>query len=543
MAPMMPKAKPNDKPEALRQVKKACPVKDKMASAVAKRTASAGAKQASAVAKQSKEQRKGQVSVDARDDEPSPISEPATGKTRQVQAPDDDSSYYSESYSESDRRSPSGGDKDGAKFRGADVGRSSSSSPSPSPFRPPKRKSPRRSRSRGRGRSRDKAPRAKKKHSASGSAVVEPPRATSSKGAAVSESSCLSKKYKGSSVANNPVVEADAEEHASGEKSPKRRPAVADSETEDDRCYERAVAAQFMYDVDKKEKQIYRNRGTETEDQWKSRGRCKELNLPTSTWTVDKDADPDEIEAHLHGDEAKRPFATVIFVDKTAEERSAAFDRLCELARRQRAGETEKSENELAKRMAVFRIGKKKRTYFFLVLHRHWVVHGMYDDHKFKQYMFDAEHSLLRFGTIHLELKQDRQSAPGVCIGVVCVPRGTSDVDDILFRPHAEALAEWTSSERHDFVIVQAGKDVSPAVWKDFATASHARYMHPVYQPLLVKQPPAVAVAAHGPAVAVDRPSFWQSLIFLYGKYRALMIPPLGMLQAYEPGACVFVLS
>ena len=167
----------------------------------------------------------------------------------------------------------------------------------------------------------------------------------------------------------------------------------------------------------------------------------------------------------------------------------------------------------------------------------------MYDDHKFKPGMFDGEHRLLRFGTIHLRLKQDRQSAPGVCIGIVCVGRGTSDVDDILLRPHTEALAEWTSAERHDIVIVQTGKDVSPAVWKDFATASHARYMHPVYQPLLEKQPPAVAVAAHGPAVAVDLPRFLASMIFVYGKSRALIIPPLGMLEAYEPGACVFVLS
>ena len=362
MAPvMMTKAKPEQKPPALRQGKNGCPVRNKKASAVAKHTASAGAKQASAVAKQSKEQRKGQVSVDARDDEPSPSAEPATGKTRQVQAPDDDS-YYTESYEESASRSPSGDDKDCAKFRGADVG-SSSSSPSPPPFRP---KKPRRSRSRGRGRSRDKAPRAKKTQSASGSAVVEPPRATSSKGSAVSEPFCRAKKHKDSAVANNPVVEADAEEHASEEKSPERRPAVADSDTEGDRCYMRADTGQFMYYVDAKEKKIYRNRDKESENQWVRRGRCSELNLPTSSWTVDKDADPDEIEAHLHGDEAKKPFVTVVFVDKTAEEHSAAFDRLCELARRQKAGETEKSENELAKRKAVFRIGRKNARIFSL---------------------------------------------------------------------------------------------------------------------------------------------------------------------------------
>ena len=52
MAPvMMTKAKPEEKPPALRQGKKACPVRDKRASAVAKHTASAGAKQVSVVAK------------------------------------------------------------------------------------------------------------------------------------------------------------------------------------------------------------------------------------------------------------------------------------------------------------------------------------------------------------------------------------------------------------------------------------------------------------------------------------------------------------
>ena len=128
----------------------------------------------------------------------------------------------------------------------------------------------------------------------------------------------------------------------------------------------RADTGQFMYYVDAKEKKIYRNRDKESENQWVRRSRCSELNLPTSSWTVDKDADPDEIEAHLHGDEAKKPFVTVVFVDKTAEEHSAAFDRLCELARRQKAGETEKSENELAKRKAVFRIGKKTARIFSL---------------------------------------------------------------------------------------------------------------------------------------------------------------------------------
>ena len=45
---------------------------------------------------------------------------------------------------------------------------------------------------------------------------------------------------------------------------------------------------------------------------------------------------------------------------------------------------------------------------------------------------------LLRFGTIHLRLRQKRQSAPGVCIGIVCVPRGTSDVNqrNVITRVH-----------------------------------------------------------------------------------------------------------
>ena len=117
-------------------------------------------------------------------------------------------------------------------------------------------------------------------------------------------------------------------------------------------------------------------------------------------------------------------------------------------------------------------------------------------------------------------------------------------MDDVVDRTHVEALAQWTETERHDFVIVQAGKDVSPEVWTHFGNASHARWIMPVFQPLLGMEPPAVAVAARGPdAQHVERPCFYPSMIFLYGKYSKLQTLAVNALKAYLPGACFFVLS
>ena len=113
----------------------------------------------------------------------------------------------------------------------------------------------------------------------------------------------------------------------------------------------------------------------------------------------------------------------------------------------------------------------------------------MCDENKF----LSGKEQSIHFGTVHLGLKQDRQSAPNICFGVVDARPPHEHHFVLLDRDDAASLAHWTKTERHDFVIVSAANDFCREAWTDFGVQSGARSYSPLYQPFKVLLPSAVA--------------------------------------------------
>ena len=478
---MAAKPKPTDKPPELRSTKEQG--QSKRASAVAKPKA------------EGMQEVMQEVSIEETDDQPDSDDSDSDGSDGLSY------SYYSSESSKDDDKQRAKEEKERAKDRAKYRGFSCSPSPKKMP----------------------------QKHR-TGSAVANQSKATSSQSKATSRKrsdvaapsgarSPNKSAAKDSAVASSPTDSAVA--------SPRRRRQItkSDGDLAND-VYLRRSGGQFFYGISKNCKARYRARASEGFD----KKACGQLNLPITTWMLDKDCPPDEIEEFILGNAAKKEHILLIYIDKAPDENSVAHEKLCSMADQERQIRCEGSDDAGPGRKSVFRIGKPRHgTFAFVVCHRSFIHNGMYDDHTPIADDIKETSPYLRFGTLHLALSQERQAAKHICIGIVDLRRAPPDRIPLLDSGDATMLALWTHCERHDMVFVNAGNDFDHDTWYQFGVGSQARSFGPQFQPFLIR-PSAVATAG-GSQMTLPL------MMFMYGEFDVLRMPAADQLTCLVDGS------
>ena len=394
-------------------------------------------------------------------------------------------------------------DKDRAKYRGADkgIGSDESGYSYESPSKPAiknkdkstlkKGAAPKKGRNPSRGRSRSRGRKSNDKR----------PAAKSRQGAAVA--------HKSEAVAHSPA--AMSAKGAQSHRHSQAKPSPGD-------------------DAVGKETQFFRLRPNETMQEALQRPENKKrksdtINFTCNIWVLDNDCSPEQIEEFVYGPNAMYPHCHLIFVDSTPEDTdSVAFTKLLEMADKTTScsGDASCSGKD---RKAVFRLGEKQDTHAFVILHRHCIKSGRYQEQMPKGAdWYSLPSALLRYGTLTLKLNTDTQACRLLKIGIVNCRRSEDCQTARLERREAITLAKWTQDEQHEFVVTHNSDYVSSDVWQKFGEAGNAKWTSPISQPFRADLSPIKVQHSDGHR-PTEHAAVFPCYVFVFAPYDSVRMP------------------